>query len=115
MSLSVTELADDFIADCEHRGLSPRTIKVYRSATSLYIASQGNDLASLTKPTVRRWLAEMRHLKANTINSRLAGITAFGSFLRDERVLPETPSPGCAAPRSLMSRWTRLRLRTSPP
>lgn len=97
--ITLSDLAADWILDCQHRDLSPRTITAYTSAAKLYIASQGADLASFDRASVRKWLATMRHLKPVTISTRLSAIKAFGSFLRDEKILTENPIAGLRGPK----------------
>ncbi len=96
---TLSELADDWITDCQHRGLSDKTIKVYRFSVGSYITSQGEDLANFDRASARRWLAQMKHLKPATRQTRLSALKSFGSYLVDEKLVEVSPIAGLRGPK----------------
>lgn len=84
---------NDFINHCRfEKGLSDKTIKAYSGDLSQFLAyfqkkEFSKEIGLITKSELRGYVESVSHLKAKTVNRKIATIKAFFNYLEfDERI-----------------------------
>ena len=89
----LTIIIKDFINHCRfEKGLSDKTIKAYANDLNQFLTYSHksnllNDIRSITKNELRGFVESVSHLKAKTVNRKIATIKALFNYLEfDERI-----------------------------
>ena len=86
---------EEFIKDCQIRGLTKQTISTYKSNISDFLAATHGNPAEITQRDLRDHLIilQQRRYKPSTYNSYYAALNTFYDFLMYEKVVIENPIP----------------------
>ena len=86
---------EEFIKDCQIRGLTKQTISTYKCNISDFLAATHGNPAEITQRDLRDHLMilQQRRYKPSTYNSYYAALNTFYDFLMYEKVVIENPIP----------------------
>ena len=92
-----TELIEDFAGECEIRGLTPETIRRYKSSLGIfkeYMNSQGLSVLDIDKRTLKEFLRHLRierEVKNKTIENYFSALSSFCDYLLYEEKFDKNP------------------------
>lgn len=105
MDVTLAELATSFGRDCRARGRAHATVRLYSTTLRLYgqwLEETGHPatLSSLTRDTIRSWLAHLADDHAtSTLATRYAAMRRFSTWLLEEGEVATDPMAGMRSPK----------------
>lgn len=89
---AITDLCQDWQAALKVANKAPRTITTYTACVRRYVAANADDIGTLNKRTITRWLADMAEAHSqNHVRTHYASLRLFCAWLVKEDELDENP------------------------
>jgi len=91
------DLIDEFYEDCKLKGMTPETIRRYKSSILIFndfLTQRGVSLVDIDKGTLKDFLAylrQVRKVKQNTIENYFSALSSLYEFLEFEEYMLKNP------------------------